>query len=63
MPVKGCRARGGRMKPRRFVMHDCKGNSFSNGPAACNGPSACNGIVNLLHEWFCACRWCVQGHK
>jgi len=44
-------------------MHDCKGNSFSNGPAACNGPSACNGIVNLLHEWFCACRWCVQGHK
>ena len=44
-------------------MHDCKGNSFSNGPAACNGPSACNGIVNLLHEWACQCIWCLQGHK
>jgi hypothetical protein len=41
-----------------------KGNSFSNGPATgSHGNSACNGIVNLLHDWFCQCRWCVQGHK
>jgi hypothetical protein len=38
-----------------------KSNSFSNGPdlSAYNG----NGPVQVRHDEFCPCHWCLNGHK